>query len=129
MKRLKIGLLVLVLLVITAACGAGPKAITQGTLRDTLFAVEPRANNTVSVWMTHDDVGVYCTTDKVLGDRALEFLRSSNPEVVITFRSVNNSDAEWAWLGDLTGGGCAVERGSEEVQVYKLLTIEQAPTS
>lgn len=114
-----------ILLLILSACGAGPKAIVEGTLRDTLFAVEPRANNTISVWMTHDDVGVYCTTDTELGEKALLFLRSTNPDVIITYRSVNNDDPEWAWLGDLTGGGCATERG-QDVEVYKLLTIEQS---
>jgi hypothetical protein len=122
MKRFVI---IAILLLLLSACGAGPKAIVEGTLRDTIFAVEPRANNTISVWMTHDDVGVYCTTDAELGEKALSFLRSTNPDVIITYRSVNNDDPEWAWLGDLTGGGCATERG-EEVQVYKILTIEQA---
>ncbi len=65
MKRF---LIVPVLLMLLSACGAGPKAIVEGTLRDTVFAVEPRANNTISVWMTHDDVGVYCTTDTELGE-------------------------------------------------------------
>jgi hypothetical protein len=125
MKRM---LIIVGLLSLLSACGAGPKAIVEGTLRDTLFAVEPRANNTISVWMTHDDVGVYCTTDTELGDKALSFLRSTNPTVIITYRSVNNDDPEWAWLGDLTGGGCASERG-DNVEVYKLLTIEQAEQS
>ena len=30
--------------VVMAACGQGPKAITEGTLRDTIFSVEPRVN-------------------------------------------------------------------------------------
>jgi len=45
------------ILVLLAACGAGAKAITEGTLQDSIFSVEPRVNGTVSIWMTHDDVG------------------------------------------------------------------------
>ncbi len=126
MKRVAILTGMLLILTVLSACGAGPKAIVEGTLRDTIFAVEPRANNTISVWMTHDDVGVYCTTDAELGEKALSYLRT-NPDVIITYRSVNNDDPEWAWFGDLTGGGCASERG-QDVEVYKLLTIEQTAT-
>lgn len=118
--------IVLVAMFALSACGAGAKAITEGTLQDTIFSVEPRVNGSYSVWMTHDDVGVYCTVDKALGDKALTIVKSDNPKAIITYRSVNNSDPEYAWLGDTTGGGCATERGgSAKPTVYKLLSITQ----
>lgn len=122
-------LLVFLLLFVSvtiAACGAGNKAITQGTLRDTIFNHEPRVNGTISIWMTHDDVGVYCTLDKALGDKALSILRSNNAEVIITYRSLNNNDPEHGGWIDITDAGCG---DSADATRYKLLTIEPVPVN
>jgi hypothetical protein len=106
-----------------SSCGAGAKAITEGTLRDTIFSVEPRVNGTVSVWFTHDDVGVYCTYDKTLGDKALELLKSPSAEVIATYRSVNNTDPEYGAFLDVSKG-CGDNSGkNNSTVVYKLLSI------
>lgn len=115
--------LILLLALMLAGC-QGPKAIVNATLRDTIFSVEPRANGATSIWMTHDDVGTYCTFDTKLAADALAILKSANPEVIITYRSINSNDPEWAWLGDMNGNGCPQESGQQST-IYKLLTIQR----
>jgi hypothetical protein len=122
MRAKLFGLIVLLALVLIG-CGAGPKAVIEGTIHDTIFSVEPRHNGTVSIWMTHDDVGVYCTVDKALGDIALEILLSPNPDAIITYRSINGGDPEVSYMFD-PASGCGDEK--EGTTRYKLLSVRRA---
>lgn len=70
--------------------------IQDATARDTLFSVEQSGNGAYRIWLTHDDVSGYCTYDKDMGERALDILENHNGEVVITFRSINETDPEWS---------------------------------
>lgn len=135
MKKTRISLVVLaiacLILVTISACDGfglsvqGPHSITQAYLRDTIFSVEPRLNGSVTVWMTHDDIGFYCTTDQSIKQQALAIIEDIDqaPSVLITYRSVNINDPEVNGIG---AGGCAVEKTSGESstqQAYKLLSI------
>lgn len=123
MKKILVLLAVAVLAL--AACGPGPYAIREGTLRDTIFSVEPRLNGTTTVWFTHDDVGAYCTKDEAITTLVAEIIRSDNPEVIATYRSLNRGDAEY---GSLFGtDGCAKEDDSNTI--YLLLSVERVPST
>lgn len=111
------------MIVLISACGPGPYAIQQGTLRDTIFSVEPRLNGTTTVWFTHDDVGAYCTKDAEIITLVNEIIRSNNPEVIATYRSLNRGDAEYGTL--LSTDGCA--REDKTATIYLLLSIERVP--
>ncbi len=117
--------LFMVTLLLLAAC-AGPKAITGGVLRDQIFSVEPRANGFTTLWMVHDDVGAYCTNDAMLITEAQQIFNSADPTAFISYRSVNANDPEYAWLGDLTGGGCAIEKTG--TTVYLLTAVDTPQT-
>lgn len=112
---------VFIILTFLVSCGAGPYAIKNGELRDVIFSVEPRENNTFSVWMVHDDVGVYCTYDQTIIDKIKEIFydETQAPEVYLTYRSINNNDPE---SGNWTlTGGCAAE-GSRTTR-YKIIDV------
>ncbi len=135
MKRLTLFVLLLAGLVL-AGCGSngiqGLGAITDAYLRDTIFSVEPRVNGSTTMWMTHDDVGYYCTTDRALGQKILAMIKdTSQPvEVLVEYRSVNIGDPEY---NGATLGGCAREstgagssdKGSNNAnqQMYKIISI------
>ena len=135
MKRHTLLVLILAAFVL-AACGSngiqGPGAITHAYLRDTIFSVEPRANGSTTMWMTPDDVGYYCTTDKALGKAILDMIKdTSQPaEVLVEYRSVNIGDSEYngAVLGgcarESTGAGSS-DKGSNNAnqQMYKIMSI------
>ncbi len=135
MKHLTILVLIFSAFVL-AACGSsgiqGPGAITDAYLRDTIFSVEPRVNGSTTMWMTHDDVGYYCTTDKTLGQQILAMIKDPGQpvEVIVEYRSVNIGDAEYngAVLGgcarESTGSGSS-DKGSNNPnqQMYKILSI------
>lgn len=83
--------LLTVLLFALAACGAGPHAVRSGLLRDTIFAVEEKQNGSYFLWMTHDDVGTYCTMDAALYYEAKKIFidKTHAPEVLLTYISSN----------------------------------------
>lgn len=112
----------LLLVVLLSAC-AGQHAITDAYMRDTIFSIEPRLNGTATIWMTHDDVGSYCSRDATIIAKAHAIFASTNPETVVEYRSVNTNDPEWTWFGGV-GGGCAVETGSSSGHTtYLVLNI------
>lgn len=124
MKR-EIFLLVVFLAVLLASCGPGPYAIERATLRDTIFSIEPRSNGTTTLWMTHDDVGAYCTRDSALVAQANALLAQPAPynEVLVTYRSINNSDSEWQWFG--VGEGCARD---STTTIYRIISLTAVNT-
>lgn len=129
MKRLVLLVTVLFVLLLTA-CGPGAKAITSGNpgvLRDTIFSVEPRLNGTTTVWMTHDDLGSYCTKDASLSKLAQDIIndKTKPAEVILQYASINAGDSEGGGvLGDITSSGCAADRSTGNGNVvYKIVSI------
>jgi hypothetical protein len=106
--------------ILLSGCGAGAYAITRAELRDWIFNVEPRNNGSMTVWMRHDDVGAYCTLNSDLQEKINGIWNSPDVYVYLTYRSVNNNDAEYNWTG--TGDGCAADRATTR---YKILGIER----
>lgn len=93
---MKVAFVALILTALLAACGAGPHAVQNGSLRDTIFAVETKENGSHFVWMTHDDAGVYCTMDDELFAKAAAIFnnRAAAPEVILNYISANVGSAE-----------------------------------
>ena len=97
---------VILILAIVAGC-AGPQAIRgKATLRDTIFSVEPRNNGVTVMWMTHDDVGAYCTTKPEIAEKMQKYLDGSeHVEVLVDYKSLNVGDEGY----DLLHGGCSTD--------------------
>jgi hypothetical protein len=116
-------LIVVLLAIILSGCGAqGFQAINDGVLRDRVYSVEPRPNvKTWVIWMVHDDVGAYCTTDAATAQIALDSLNEPEPyEVIIHYKSINFGSEGY----DLFTGGCKSER--EGTTSYLITSIESA---
>ncbi len=99
---------VVICLAILALSGcAGAQAIKgKATLRDTIFSVEPRNNGVTVMWMTHDDVGAYCTTRPEIAAKMKHFLNDKNrQEVLVDYKSLNVGDEGY----DLLNGGCSTD--------------------
>ena len=118
-------ILVLGILLTVAACSPAGNISKRnpGMLRDTIFSVEPRNNGSYIIWMTHDDVAAYCTTDKALGDTAIQAINSRTGLVVMEYRNRETGDKEsWA----VNQGGCAVESSGDATSttpIFKILSI------
>lgn len=114
-----------------AGCGAGPYAIKDAYLRDTIFGVELRQNNTSMVWFTHDDVGIYCTLSGDMTTKLLAIINDKKhpAEVIAHYASINKGDPEWDGYFP-TGQGCN-ERGSSDqsATIYKLISVDAVDTS
>jgi len=95
MKRILI--LVVMATLVTACQGQGH--ILNGKLRDTIFSVEQRKSGALVMWMTHDDVGNYCTLDPALGQKALQAFNRGG-SVIVTYSSVTTGSAEAPWFGE-----------------------------
>lgn len=130
LKRL--GLLLVVVLVV-GACGAGPHAVQEGALRDTIFAVETKQNGSYFVWMTHDDAGVYCTMDSELFAKAEAIFndKSKSPEVFLKYISANVGSAENPDLLQSRFGtaGCSHEQAVVYVMTDISAVSEAEPTA
>lgn len=122
-RRLIVFMMVIVML---AGC-EGAKAIREGRLRDTLFSIERHANGAASIWVTHDDVGVYCTLDQAIVAKAEQIFTSANPEVIITYGSVNAGSSE---SGNVLAPlqGCAY-MDDKTLTVYRIINLEAAPAT
>jgi uncharacterized lipoprotein YajG len=109
MKAIALGILsavVICILVLVLSGCAGPQSITKATLRDTIFSVEPRNNGVTVMWMTHDDVGAYCTTRPEIAEKMNQFLhQNTRQEVLVDYQSLNVGDEGY----DLLSGGCATD--------------------
>lgn len=108
LKRLGLFIIVLTLL---AGCGAGAHAVRQGQLRDTIFSIEPKQNGSYFLWMTHDDVGVYCTLDANLFAKAKKIFEdpTRSPEVFLTYGSLNVGTPENPTINPGNTQGCQYE--------------------
>ena len=126
MRAIWIVLVSLVAVSILSGCGAGIQAITDATARDTIFSVEQRNNGAVVMWLTHDDVGTYCTIDKNIGETAFDLMKSGH-DALISYRTLNGNDKENGALGGLFQGACNTDRSSGNNTNYLVTKIEAAP--
>ena len=96
MRKLLPLFLIIVLASLLAGCGgAGAHAVKDATMRDTIFSVEKKENGSNFVWMVHDDVGVYCTMNDDLYQKALKIINDkSHPADVIVHYISNNLGTE-----------------------------------
>lgn len=105
-------LLAVLFLFCLAACS--PNLITgnnPATLRDTIFSEEPRENGTVSYWMTHDDLGTYCTQDATVEKKMHDSLFGEHGEILLSYRTYQLSDP-----------ACGQERG-DGAKTYLILGV------
>lgn len=113
-----------------SACGAGQQAIVTsnpGEAHDTIFSVEPRLNGTLTIWLTHDDVGAYCTLDTNLKLKIQQLWDTEQYEVILSYVSINAGDAELGGALSLNPTTmCARERGGEGTIVYRIVDIRPA---
>ncbi len=123
MKKL-LGLAIL-LSVLAAACSPAGNISKRnpGTLRDYIFSVEPRNNGSYIIWMRNDNIAAYCTTDKAIGDTALQAIHSRTGEVIMEYRNRETLDKE---SRDANQGGCVVESTGDKssTPIFKILSIE-----
>jgi hypothetical protein len=118
--------LILLLAVAVAACSPAGNISKRnpGTLRDYVFSVEPRNNGSYIIWMRNDDVAAYCTTDKALGDTALQAIHSRTGLIIMEYRNRETLDAE---SRNVNQGGCTVEASGDKndtTPIFKILSIE-----
>ncbi len=122
----KFVILAVLLAVLAAACSPAGNISKRnpGTLRDYIFSVEPRNNGSYIIWMRNDDVAAYCTTDKALGDTALQAIHSRTGLIIMEYRNRETLDKE---SRDVNQGGCAVESSGEQnttTPIFKILSVE-----
>ena len=117
--------LMLLLVVLVAACSPSGNISKRnpGTLRDYIFSVEPRNNGSYIVWVRNDDVAAYCTTDKTIGETAIQAVRSRTGLIIMQYRNRETFDKESFGIDQ---GGCTVEStGSKtDTPIFKILSIE-----
>ncbi len=96
MNKFLIGLvIVFVIAFVFVASACTTKYNTRDAwLRDTLFSVEPTRGGNCRIWMTHDDVSTYCTTDKNLCIEAKNLLLEHNGEVAVHYFDIEVDDEE-----------------------------------
>lgn len=120
-------LLVLFVAVVLAVAACSPAGNISkrnpGMLRDYVFSVEPRNNGSYIIWMRNDDVAAYCTTDRTLGEQAIEAINSRTGLIVMEYRNRETGDKE-SW--GVNQGGCVVEGSGGEsstTPIFKILSI------
>ncbi len=118
-------ILAIILTIFAAACSPSGNISRRnpGTLRDYIFSVEPRNNGSYIVWVRNDDVAAYCTTDKAIGDVALQAIRSRTGLIIMEYRNRETFDKESRGVDQ---GGCVVENAGDQntTPIFKILTIE-----
>ena len=125
MKKKFLGLALLLAILATACSPAGNiSKRNPGVLRDYIFSVEPRNNGSYIIWVRNDDVAAYCTTDKAIGDTAMQAIHSTTGLIIMEYRNRETLDQE---SRDVNQGGCAVESSGEKnttTPIFKILSIE-----
>src|SRR3954469_22756705 len=109
----KLLILALLVAVLAAACSPAGNISKRnpGTLRDYIFSVEPRNNGSYIIWVRNDDVAAYCTTDKTLGDTAMQAIHSRTGLIIMEYRNRETLDKE---SRSVDQGGCAVESSGDK---------------
>ncbi len=123
--------LIVVLALVVAGCGAGPHAVQDGALRDTIFAIETKQNGSHFVWMTHDDAGVYCTMDDELFAKAAAIFnnKAAAPEVILNYISANVGSEENPDLLQSRFGTAGCSHDEAVVYVMTNITPVVEPTA
>ncbi len=121
----KFPVLIFAVMLAAAACSPAGNISKRnpGILRDYVFSVEPRNNGSYIIWMRNDDVAAYCTTDRALGETAVEAINSRTGLVVMEYRNRETGDKE-SW--GVNQGGCTVESSGGEstsTPIFKVLSI------
>ena len=80
------------------------------------------------MWLTHDDVGTYCTVDSALGQKEFDIMKSGQ-DALIQYRTLNSGDKENGALLGLFQGGCNTDRSSGNNTNYLVLSVEVAPVA
>lgn len=101
--------------------GISPYAVDDGVANDWIFSVEPRENNTVSVWLRYDDTGVWCSSAPNIKSFVLQVAEETDPQVVIVYDSLNFGTPEYDLLGT---AGCS--RDGDNVTRYRIVGIRRA---
>ncbi len=121
----KLLILSILLVGLIAACSPAGNISKRnpGILRDYIFSVEPRNNGSYIIWVRNDDVAAYCTTDKAIGDTAMQAIRSRTGLIIMQYRNRETLDKESFGVDQ---GGCVVEStGSKtDTPIFKILSIE-----
>lgn len=105
MKRI-IALLVVVMIgVLTAACGPLDfKVVKSGVLVDRLYSVEERRAGVAVVWLEHDEFGSYCFEPAVATREELESFLLSREEYTIRYISSRfREGSPCYWTGSTEG--------------------------
>ena len=125
MKKKFLSLALLLAVLATACSPAGNiSKRNPGVLRDYIFSVEPRNNGSYIIWVRNDDVAAYCTTDKALGDTAMQAIHSRTGLIIMEYRNRETLDKESRGVDQ---GGCAVESSGDKTDttpIFKVLSIE-----
>ena len=117
-------IILLVVAAIVSGC-TGPQAIVDATARDRIFSVEVRANGATVMWLVHDDVGTYCTTNKQLSELGQEIM-TSGKDAIVHYRTLKVNDPEQGAIGGLFLGACNTERSDRNTN-YLITGLEVAP--
>ena len=90
-KSMFMFLSILLSALIVGCSGAGANAVKNATARDTIFSIETKENGSHFIWLTHDDVGVYCTMDDKTFQKAVSIFmdKTHSPEVLLGYISNN----------------------------------------
>lgn len=116
MKKLMV--LAALLMLLLVGC-VGPQAVTNAQLRDTIFSIEHRVSGVTMIWVTHDDVGIYCTDNAQIIQTATEIFQSDDPTAILGYRSLNTNDPQFNIFGL---AGCSHTQGINDSTVVYLLT-------
>lgn len=99
----------------------GVNACVDCVLRDTIHNIEPRANGTMVVWVTYDDVGAFCVTDTQMQQEIMDEFYGQGRTIFMRYNSVNlGSDAN----NLLTGCGDEVNAVMYYVTAFWILGEE-----
>lgn len=104
--------------------GDMPTGVKMSTGRDYLWGAEKQNNGLWQIWFRYDGIGVYCTLDDALGQRAQELLtdQKTSGETIFHYRDFTKEDKEVSvytgdWNYSCTQGFTSTQHG------YKLLDI------
>ena len=104
-----------------AACS--PRVISnsegrRGTVRDAIYAVEPRQNGAYAMWLRYDDIGVYCINDQALYDKAKQILTQGSGWAIVEYHTVQITELSCKNIEDSNDG--------QKHTIYVVNTITQA---
>ena len=121
-RRLLFGLVIALVL---QAPSCGGTQVRNGTARDTLWGVEPVVNGNVRIFLTHDDVAGYCTSDPALAEEVQDILENHLGEVIITYSDITKEDKEAAWYANSACGSIVTGSDGGSMKMFRLTAIRR----